>query len=106
ADSSSTTAEAGSTAPAHSTTNVQEAGVDEPDIVKTDGKRIVAVAQARVHLVGLDGGKKTLRKTLPDTMGLHVFLSGDRVLVFSGQTAQSSEPGLRWAGQHAVLARE
>ena len=44
---------------------MQEAGVDEPDIVKTDGKRIVAVAQARVHLVGLDGGKMTLRKTLP-----------------------------------------
>ena len=55
--------------PAHSTTNVQEAGVDEPDIVKTDGKRIVAVAQARVHLVGLDGGKMTRRKTLPDTDG-------------------------------------
>ena len=53
--------------PVHSTTNVQEAGVDEPDIVKTDGNRIVAVAQARVHLVGLSGGTMTLRKTLPDT---------------------------------------
>ena len=66
-------------------TNVQEAGVDEPDIVKTDGNRIVAVAQARVHLVALDGGKMTLRKTLPDTMVRNVFLSGERVLVFSGQ---------------------
>jgi uncharacterized secreted protein with C-terminal beta-propeller domain len=102
-DSSNTTPESASTPQDYSTTNVQEAGVDEPDIVKTDGKRIVAVAQARVHLVGLDGGKMTLRKTLPDTMVRSVFLSGDRVLVFSGQTAQSSEPGLRWAGQHAVL---
>ena len=33
--------------------------------MKTDGNRIVAVAQGRVHLVGLDGGKMTLRKTLP-----------------------------------------
>ena len=102
-DSSGTTAESADTPPEHSTTNVQEAGVDEPDIVKTDGNRIVAVAQARVHLVGLDGGKMTLRKTLPDTMVRNVFLSGERVLVFSGQTAQNSEPGLRWAGQQAVL---
>ena len=102
-DSSNATPESASTPQDYSTTNVQEAGVDEPDIVKTDGKRIVAVAQARVHLVGLDGGKMTLRKTLPDTMVRNVFLSGDRVLVFSGQTAQTSEPGLRWAGQRAVL---
>jgi uncharacterized secreted protein with C-terminal beta-propeller domain len=102
-DSSGTTPESSSTPQDYSTTNVQEAGVDEPDIVKTDGKRIVAVAQARVHLVGIDGGKMTLRKTLPDTMVRNVFLSGDRVLVFSGQTAQSSQPGLRWAGQQAVL---
>ena len=29
----------------YSTTNVQEAGVDEPDIVKTDGEKIVALAE-------------------------------------------------------------
>ena len=45
------TAESAET-PEHSKTNVQEAGIDEPDIVKTDGNRIVAVAQARAHLVG------------------------------------------------------
>ena len=103
ADSSGTTAESGSTSPGHSTTNVQEAGVDEPAIVKTDGNRIIAVAQARVHLVGLDGGKMNLRKTLPDTMVRNVFLSGDRLLVFSGPTVQSFEPGSGWAGQRAVL---
>jgi uncharacterized secreted protein with C-terminal beta-propeller domain len=100
---SSNTAQSGGTAPAHSTTNVQEAGIDEPDIVKTDGNRIVAVAQSRVHLVGLDGGRMTLRETLPDTMVRNVFLSGERVLVFSGQTARRFEPGLQWAGQQAVL---
>ena len=71
--------------------------------MKTDGNRIVAVAQARVRLVGLDGGKMTLRKTLPDTMVRNVFLSGDRVLVFSSQAGQSSEPGLRSTGQQAAL---
>jgi uncharacterized secreted protein with C-terminal beta-propeller domain len=102
ADSTDTTTQPEG-APTHSTTNVQEAGIDEPDIVKTDGNRIVAVAQSRVHLVGLDGGSMTLRKTLPDTMVRNVFLSGERVLVFSGQTAQSFQPGLQWAGQQAVL---
>jgi uncharacterized secreted protein with C-terminal beta-propeller domain len=103
ADSSGTTTESSGTPPEHSKTNVQEAGVDEPDIVKTDGNRIVAVAQARVHLVGLDRGKMTLRKVLPDTTVRNVFLSGERLLVFSAQTAQNSEPGLAWAGQQAVL---
>jgi uncharacterized secreted protein with C-terminal beta-propeller domain len=102
ADSSGQAAETGPP-PAHSTTNVQEAGVDEPDIVKTDGNRIVAVAQARVHVVGVKGGKMTLRKTLPDTMVRNVFLSPDRVLVFSGQPGQSFEPGFHWPGQQAVL---
>ncbi|HZN80665.1 MAG TPA: beta-propeller domain-containing protein [Mycobacterium sp.] len=104
ADSSGTTVESSGAPPEHSTTNVQEAGVDEPDIVKTDGNRIVAVAQARVHLVGLDAGKMTLRKVLPDTMVRNVFLSGERLLVFSAQTAQNFEPGLAWAGQQAVLS--
>jgi len=103
ADSSGSAEKSAGTPQAHSSTNVQEAGVDEPDIVKTDGKRIVAVAQARVHLVGLDGGKMTLRKTLPDTMVRNVFLAGDRLLVFSGQGDQGFAPGSRWAGQQAVL---
>ncbi len=102
-DSSGTGAESGGALPEHSTTNVQEAGVDEPDIVKTDGNRIVAVAQARVHLIALDGSKMTRRKTLSDTAVRNVFLSGKRLLVFSGQTGQTFEPGARWAGQQAVL---
>jgi uncharacterized secreted protein with C-terminal beta-propeller domain len=103
-DSASTGAESRGAAPAHSTTNVQEAGVDEPDIVKTDGNRIVAVAQGRVHLVAVDGGKMTLRKTLPDTNVRNVFLSGERVLVFGGQTAEGARPGFGWTGQQAVLS--
>src|SRR5687768_1632154 len=41
----------------YSTTNVQEQGVDEPDIVKTDGERIVALAQGKLRVVVL--GKNT-----------------------------------------------
>jgi uncharacterized secreted protein with C-terminal beta-propeller domain len=37
--------------PQHSTTNVQEPGVDEPDLVKTDGRRIVTVSGGVLHLI-------------------------------------------------------
>ena len=97
-------AESGGSSPEHSQTNVQEAGVDEPDIVKTDGNRIVAIAQDRVHLISSADGKLALRTTLPGTAARNVFLSGDRLLVFSGQGADpSGEPGSPWAGSQAVL---
>ena len=38
-----------------STTNVQEAGVDEPDIVKSDGNRIFAIAKNRLYAVDVSG---------------------------------------------------
>jgi uncharacterized secreted protein with C-terminal beta-propeller domain len=88
---------------AHSTTNVQEAGVDEPDLVKTDGSRIVAVAQGRVHLIEASAGRLTRRATLPGTGARTVFLSGERLLVFGGSPVEAFEPGLRGPGQRAVL---
>ena len=35
----------------HSTTNVQEGGVDEPDTVKTDGRRLFVVAGGSLHVI-------------------------------------------------------
>jgi uncharacterized secreted protein with C-terminal beta-propeller domain len=102
-NASGTAAESETAPPEYSTTNVQEAGFDEPDIVKTDGDRIVAVARARVHLIDANGGRMRLRTTLPETMVRNVFLSGTRLLVFSAQAVQSSDAGSRWPGQQAVL---
>jgi len=66
-----------------STTNVQVEGVDEPDIVKTDGRRIVAIAESRLHLASVEGGAVTSSVDLPDEMyDAQMLLSGDRVLVF------------------------
>ena len=39
----------------YSGTNVQVAGVDEPDIVKTDGERIFVVAQGRLYWIDASG---------------------------------------------------
>ena len=69
-----------------STTNVQVAGVDEPDIVKTDGNRILAVAQGALHYVDVSGSQPVYRGKvdLGDGWGYEIFMRGDRALVFSG----------------------
>jgi uncharacterized secreted protein with C-terminal beta-propeller domain len=87
----------------HSDTNIQEAGVDEPDIVKTDGRRIVAVAQGRVHLISSVRGELTRHRTLPGSTARNVFLSGNRLLVFSDRGADGGRPRAPWFGSEAVL---
>ncbi|MGQ0824128.1 MAG: beta-propeller domain-containing protein [Actinomycetota bacterium] len=69
--------------PAFSTTNVQVEGVDEPDSVKTDGEKIVAVAQGSVHLVDPASQRVLDSVTLPDGMyDAQLLLAGERVLAF------------------------
>lgn len=73
-------------APDHSTTNVQEAGVDEPDLVKTDGKRVVAIKDGALRVV--DAVTHTLIKDIPlstpdDPVPSGMLLSGDRALVLA-----------------------
>ncbi|HEU0041864.1 MAG TPA: beta-propeller domain-containing protein, partial [Jiangellaceae bacterium] len=40
---------------AHSTTNVQEIGVDEPDVIKTDGRLIVTVVGPTLRVIDTSG---------------------------------------------------
>jgi hypothetical protein len=66
-------------------TNVREVGVDESDIVKTDGTRIVSVEGGVLRVVGLDGTPAldgTLQVADPDGYGTtELFLRGDEALV-------------------------
>ena len=89
--------------PPYSTTNIQEAGVDEPDIVKTDGTRIVALAGGRVHLIEVKDGGMIRRKTLPVTGASNLFLLGDRVLVFSRPSGRVPGTVAHWVGARSVL---
>ncbi|NDL60263.1 beta-propeller domain-containing protein [Phytoactinopolyspora mesophila] len=72
-------------ASSYSTTNVQEAGVDEPDIVKTDGRLIVTATGPTLRIVDVTGsepsevGELSLSKGWAESS---LFLSGDRALVF------------------------
>lgn len=44
----------------HSQTNVQEAGVDEPDLVKTDGQRMYSLSRGVLRILDVRGEKATL----------------------------------------------
>ena len=69
-------------APAYSSTNVYEQGVDEPDIVKTDGRRIVTVGQGVLRVVDAASRKQTGEVFLGEFGGqADLLLSGDRALV-------------------------
>lgn len=85
-----------------STTNIQEAGVDEPDIVKTDGRHMVVLMGSAEHagsVLRLFDVKKGARFTdsveITESSGIGTFLAGDRVIVFSRRF--EAPPQARWA---------
>lgn len=71
-----------------SDTNTQEEGIDEPDIVETDGEHVYVVDQAGEsgeRLVILDGATaEVLSRTDLPSWGNTLLLSEDRLLVISG----------------------
>ncbi|MDN3356662.1 beta-propeller domain-containing protein [Actinomadura sp. DC4] len=83
----------------HSDTNVQEPGVDEPDLVKTDGRRIVTTAAGRLHVVDAASRKETGTVDLGAGAAWssgELLLSGDRALVVlrPALTFTRGEPGI------------
>ncbi|MFA5890538.1 MAG: beta-propeller domain-containing protein [Actinomycetota bacterium] len=93
-----------------SVTNVQEAGVDEPDLVKTDGDRIFVIAQGQFHYVDVRSGRPRLAGTmdLPEGDGQELLLAGDRVLVLStewaGQKPREPRAFKGWRGLRTAIA--
>ncbi len=94
----------------YSTSNVQEAGIDEPHVLKTDGRRMVVASENQVHVVDVTGPAPTLIASvrLDDHWVSNLLLHGDRVLVFASQwdiivpfvdpadEAADSEPAPSW----------
>ncbi|HKP91314.1 MAG TPA: beta-propeller domain-containing protein, partial [Thermoleophilaceae bacterium] len=64
-------------------TNVQETGIDEPDIVKSQGSIVYALAAGGLQAIGTGGdGGPHLRDTLElSTWNNQLLVAGDRVLV-------------------------
>jgi hypothetical protein len=73
-----------------STTNNQEPGIEEPDVVKTDGSTIFAVEQGTLHAVIAGGPPPRLAGSLPlgsTGYGAQLLLRGSRLLVISARQA-------------------
>jgi hypothetical protein len=80
----------------YSTTNVHEAGVDEPDVVKTDGKRVVSVTDGVLRVVDVASHAQTAVVRLDGEGGgypTNMLLSGDRALVMTSAMVAYSTPG-------------
>jgi uncharacterized secreted protein with C-terminal beta-propeller domain len=72
-------------APSFSSTNVQEAGIDEPDIVKTDGRRIFAISDGQLRALDATGDAPVLVGSLEleASGGAQMLLRGNRLLVMT-----------------------
>jgi len=66
-------------------TNVQELGIDEPDLIKTDGSRIIVIQGNELHNIDISGPEAVLTDTLTldNHWGSDLLLAGDRVLVMA-----------------------
>ncbi len=70
--------------PDFSQTNVQESGVDEPDIVKTDGHTVFAISGSKLHAIDVSGAPKLVGTLdLDGSYGHQLLIRGKRLLVMS-----------------------
>ncbi|MFI5893198.1 beta-propeller domain-containing protein [Actinoplanes sp. NPDC051513] len=92
----------------YSGTNVHEQGADEPDIVKTDGRRIVTIdAGGTLHVIDAASRRETGRLALGVAGGAQLLLAGDRALVlgYNAKTMERIAPKYQYRtiGAGAVL---
>ncbi|MDE0267466.1 MAG: beta-propeller domain-containing protein [Acidimicrobiaceae bacterium] len=64
----------------YSGTNVQEIGVDEADIIKTDGQRIFTISSNQLVVITADTREILGSVALPDSEYSELFLDGDSLL--------------------------
>ncbi|ONI89424.1 hypothetical protein ALI22I_15490 [Saccharothrix sp. ALI-22-I] len=70
-----------SAVPEHSKTNAHEAGVDEPDLAKTDGKRVVTVVDGKLRVLDVATREITGTLDVPAGPATQLLLHEDRALV-------------------------
>jgi inhibitor of cysteine peptidase len=72
----------------HSQTNVQVAGVDEPDIVKNDDKYIYTISGSTLTIINAypAAGASVISKTELSDTPKDLFVSGDRLVLFTTGT--------------------
>ena len=81
----------------YSTTNLQMAGVDESDIIKTNGTHIFMVKDGVVQIVKLDNGQMTQIGTISPKLEsfsdsvLEMYVDGDKLILITQQVKDSLE---------------
>ncbi len=78
----------------YSSTNVQVAGVDEADIIKTDGKYIYSISNGEFHIVEaypVENAKLLSSVDLKSVEPEEMFIEGDVVLIFGTKYSYSNE---------------
>ncbi|CRK56244.1 Uncharacterized protein MJ1554 precursor [Alloactinosynnema sp. L-07] len=81
----------------YSGTNNHEAAADEPDLVKTDGKRIISILDGKLRVVDTATRQLTATLTLPSGAPSAMLLDGDHVLITShpeGVAFDAAHPGM------------
>jgi len=101
-------------AAAHSTTNIQVAGVDEADIVKTDGEYLYVVSDGNIYILRAyppEQAKVLSKIALGETYAAEIYVNGDRLAVlrncYSSPTViradtYTSEPPYAYTGEASV----
>ena len=83
----------------YSTTNIQVAGVDEADIVKTDGEHLYLVSGNNVSILKVyptEEAEVLSKITFNDTYPVGIFVSGDRLAVLGCKHTFSSQDYYRY----------
>ena len=78
------------TALAHSTTNIQVAGVDEADIVKTDGEYLYVVSSNNISILKAyppEEAKVLSKIILNETYNVKIYVNGDKLAVLGNHFA-------------------
>ena len=86
-------------ASSYSTTNVQVEGIDEADIVKTDGKYIYIAGNNVVRIVGADKGKlsdATAIRLATEKNVSEIYVDGNKLVIL----------GTRWENRGPIFYRE
>jgi uncharacterized secreted protein with C-terminal beta-propeller domain len=90
---------AGEASEDYSTTNIQVEGVDEPDIVKNDGKYIYTVSGSQIFIIDAYPAEGAgLLSTINSTGVTQIFVNGDRLVVFGNNYSYSEEPVIQKIG--------
>ena len=90
----------------YSTTNIQVAGVDEPDIVKTDGKYIYTVSDGKVIIIDAYPAEKAanVSKIELNWTASQIFVNGNKLIIFGAEKSYYKNVGISLKEDAAIKA--